>query len=293
MCRITGPLIRIVGDRFPASVKAAILKTFGVLIGKAGIRLKPFLPQLQTTFVKSLQNSDAGVRLKAVRALGQMMPLQTKVDPLLTELGSSLRAPPPADAEDPHGITEAILQAVQVVFATVGAKASSKVIETVTPSVLQMLAHPNDDVRTAAANAAGQCIIWAEDPGLMLQKEILSVGPGAEWTARQGAVLALSAAVSAEQMAEVAAQLAQPITNAINNCVEDARGPVRIAGLTALGSLAAANLRVGTEMAGAQLKRLVIFTGDPDLNIKGAGALKHMCTVRLPNVCYICMRAHT
>ena len=53
--QITGPLIRIVGDRFPSQVKAAILKTFGILIGKAGIRLKPFLPQLQTTFVKSLQ----------------------------------------------------------------------------------------------------------------------------------------------------------------------------------------------------------------------------------------------
>ena len=50
----TGPLIRIIGDRFPWEIKAAILKTLGLLIRKAGPRLKPFVPQLQTTFLKCL-----------------------------------------------------------------------------------------------------------------------------------------------------------------------------------------------------------------------------------------------
>ncbi|CAI5513713.1 unnamed protein product [Closterium sp. Naga37s-1] len=38
------PLIRIVGDRFPWQVKAAILSTLAILISKGGIALKPFLP---------------------------------------------------------------------------------------------------------------------------------------------------------------------------------------------------------------------------------------------------------
>ena len=49
-----GPLIRIIGDRFPWQIKAAILVTLGGLIDKAGLGLKPFVPQLQTSFLKCL-----------------------------------------------------------------------------------------------------------------------------------------------------------------------------------------------------------------------------------------------
>jgi hypothetical protein len=53
---ITGPLIRIIGDRFPWQVKSAILGTLDIIITKGGVSLKPFLPQLQTTFVKCLND---------------------------------------------------------------------------------------------------------------------------------------------------------------------------------------------------------------------------------------------
>lgn len=54
---ISSPLIRIIGDRFPWQVKSAILSTLSIMIQKGGIALKPFLPQLQTTFVKCLQDN--------------------------------------------------------------------------------------------------------------------------------------------------------------------------------------------------------------------------------------------
>ncbi len=43
--------------RFPSSIKAAILTTLGLLVGKAGPGLKPFVPQLQTTFLKCLNDA--------------------------------------------------------------------------------------------------------------------------------------------------------------------------------------------------------------------------------------------
>lgn len=58
---ISSPLIRIIGDRFPWQVKSAILSTLSIMIQKGGMALKPFLPQLQTTFVKCLQDNTRSV----------------------------------------------------------------------------------------------------------------------------------------------------------------------------------------------------------------------------------------
>lgn len=58
---------------------------------QVGIALKPFLPQLQTTFTKALQDSNRGVRLKAAEALGKLISIHIKVDPLFTELLNGIR----------------------------------------------------------------------------------------------------------------------------------------------------------------------------------------------------------
>jgi len=47
--KMTGPLLRIVGDRNPSNVKIAILKTLGLLLEKVGPALRAFVPQFQTT----------------------------------------------------------------------------------------------------------------------------------------------------------------------------------------------------------------------------------------------------
>uniref|UniRef100_A0AAR2IYZ7 TOG domain-containing protein n=1 Tax=Pygocentrus nattereri TaxID=42514 RepID=A0AAR2IYZ7_PYGNA len=88
---ITGPLIRILGDRFAWTVKTALLETLTLLLAKVGIALKPFLPQLQTTFLKALQDSSRAVRLRAAEALGQLVSIHTKVDPLFAEQLSAIR----------------------------------------------------------------------------------------------------------------------------------------------------------------------------------------------------------
>ncbi|KAJ2156568.1 translational activator of GCN4, partial [Coemansia sp. RSA 552] len=88
---ITGPLIRIVGDRHPANVKAAILSTLGLLLTQIPLLMRPFLPQLQRTFVRGLSEQDEAVRRRAAAALAALIPLQTRLDPLVSELTLGIR----------------------------------------------------------------------------------------------------------------------------------------------------------------------------------------------------------
>lgn len=80
---------------FQACSTLALDSTTAVLwcgfFSQVGIALKPFLPQLQTTFTKALQDSNRGVRLKAADALGKLISIHIKVDPLFTELLNGIR----------------------------------------------------------------------------------------------------------------------------------------------------------------------------------------------------------
>ncbi|KAG0253420.1 translational activator of GCN4 [Actinomortierella ambigua] len=113
--QITGPLIRIVGDRHPGEVKSAILSTLSLLLQKVPAHLKPFLPQLQRTFIKSLTDtSSPAVRVKAAAALSILISLQSRVDPLVTELVASIKASEP-------GVRETVLSALESVVSKIGA----------------------------------------------------------------------------------------------------------------------------------------------------------------------------
>jgi hypothetical protein len=61
---ITGPLIRVFGDRAVWKLKAAILQTLGVLLERAPAAIRAFVPQLQPTFLKALVDVTSLVRLR-------------------------------------------------------------------------------------------------------------------------------------------------------------------------------------------------------------------------------------
>ncbi|CAG5089337.1 Similar to Gcn1: eIF-2-alpha kinase activator GCN1 (Mus musculus) [Cotesia congregata] len=184
---ITGPLIRILGDRFNWSVKAAVLETLAILLGKVGVMLKQFLPQLQTTFLKALNDSNRQVRLKAAYALSNLIVIHTRADPLFAELHSAIK-----NSDDP-AIRETMLQALRGVITPAGDKMTDVMRKQVFVTLSSMLGHPEDATRNAAAGCYGALMRWLspEQFASACNEHLLSHDVNADWQLRHGRSTAL------------------------------------------------------------------------------------------------------
>lgn len=112
--QITGPLIRVVSER-SVEVKSAILLTLNNLLEKIPLFLKPFLPQLQRTFAKSLADTSSEVlRSRAAKALGTLITLTPRIDPLISELVTGSKT-------SDSGVQIAMLRALYEVVSKAGA----------------------------------------------------------------------------------------------------------------------------------------------------------------------------
>ncbi|RVE41440.1 hypothetical protein evm_013910 [Chilo suppressalis] len=147
---ITGPLIRILGDRFNSSVKAAVLETLASLLSKVGAMLKQFLPQLQTTFLKALNDPNRAVRMKAGLALSQLVLIHTRADPLFVELHNGIK-----NTDDP-AIRETMLQALRGIISGGGDKMSEPLALSVLTTLSgPLLAQPEESARAGVGGCLG------------------------------------------------------------------------------------------------------------------------------------------
>ncbi|XP_005190412.2 stalled ribosome sensor GCN1 [Musca domestica] len=146
---ITGPLIRILGDRFNAGVKAAVLETLAILLHKVGVMLKQFLPQLQTTFLKALHDQNRLVRMKAGYALSELVVIHTRADPIFNEIHNSLKI------SDDSATRETMLHALRNIITPAGNKMSDSLKKQVIGTLISLLGHQEDITRGAAGGCLG------------------------------------------------------------------------------------------------------------------------------------------
>ncbi|KAF3642464.1 putative translational activator GCN1 isoform 2 [Capsicum annuum] len=228
---ITGPLIRIIGDRFPWEVKSAILSTLSIIIRRGGIALKPFLPQLQTTFVKCLQDNTRTIRSSAAIALGKLSALSTRVDPLVGDLLSGVQT---SDA----GIREATLTALKGVIKHAG-ESVSIASRTRVYILLKDLIHNDDDqIRNSAASILGIVSQYLGDGQVVEVLDGLSKSTSSSnWCSRHGAVLTICSMLKHNPDIICASSSFPLIVNCLKITLNDEKFPVRETSTRALGLL--------------------------------------------------------
>jgi len=83
---IAGPLIRVLSERVPGDVKVGILDALYFLLEKSPAKLKTFVTQLQSVFVKSMSHTEKNVRDAGHRNLIELLKLKPRVDLLVSDL---------------------------------------------------------------------------------------------------------------------------------------------------------------------------------------------------------------
>lgn len=155
--KLTGSLIRVASERFPWQVKAAILRAMLRLLEKAAPLLRTFAPQLQSTFVKSLADTNRLVRVRGCAALGALVPVQPRVEALLNELLA-------LGENGPHeGARAAAYLGTARVFKN-AKKLPAAAFESMPLTLLAGLQDDDQDVGKAAARALGVLASRSEGP---------------------------------------------------------------------------------------------------------------------------------
>lgn len=127
---------------------------------KGSTSLKAFVPQLQTTFVKSLNDPVREVRGRAGKALGQLLHLGPRVDSLLVDLTQlSLQS-------DSRAIKLSILEALGRILHSAGNKASLSSLQKVAESLQRIVGDEDNTVRLAASRSLGLISVYLEEAQL-------------------------------------------------------------------------------------------------------------------------------
>eukprot|EP00850_Spirogloea_muscicola_P013326 SM000090S24288 [mRNA] locus=s90:11304:31514:- [translate_table: standard] len=259
---ITGPLIRIVGDRFPWQVKSAILGTLAVIIDKGGMSLKPFLPQLQTTFIKCLQDHARKVRSRAARALGRLSKLSTRLDPLIADLLTGIK-------NGEAGVKEAMLVALKGVVGNVGKSLSAATQSRVIASLMDLLPSEDDEIRSLAARTLG-IALGKQDVAEVVQ-DLCQTATSQFWKLRHGSTLALASILAHSVSVVLDDELIDVILPTVQSQLRDDKVPVREAAAEGLGPLM---------LASAKLEKVVPLLSEllrdesSDVRRKGLKSLK-------------------
>lgn len=171
------------------SVKAAVLDTLSLLLEKVGVILRPFVPQMQQTFLRSLVDPHKQVRLRAAKGLSHLVQVHIRCDSVFQEVHTAIR-----NADDP-AIRETALYALRLIIIPSGDKMSDVNRKSITMTISALLSS-QEEYRVQAAAALGSLVKWLpEDELSAVVKDCLLSEETSDWLSRHGSCVALRIAL--------------------------------------------------------------------------------------------------
>jgi len=240
--KMTGPLLRIVGDRNPSNVKIAIIQTLGLILTKGGPALRAFVPQFQTTFVKALSDPSRQVRTEAIKALSLLMPLSTRLDPLIKELVAGSLGKGPSAAVETAGavaVQTATLEALAVVINRGGGKAKLPIsIPSALDAGKDMIFHEDDGVREAAAKVIGAaCALLGEETTSDVVQELILEKSDTSADRKHGKACCCHRILASEVGKQIDDELLSSMSSLVKRLMKDEKSNVREAACVAVGAV--------------------------------------------------------
>ncbi|GMH32908.1 hypothetical protein BSKO_00742 [Bryopsis sp. KO-2023] len=276
--QITGPLIRIIGDRFPWQIKLAILTTLGLLINKAGDGLKAFVPQLQTTFLKCLQDPTPNVRDQAAKNLGQLTRMSPRVDQLAADLSGNAARSEPA-------VRRSYLAALRGMFQTSGDRINPAVLSKTGHEIIALLSSMGEeesDIVAVASCLGAFCLHCGPDDMKNLMSGPLGP-PQSKWPLRlaHAVIMATVAKLCSSRLKDL--DMLKGFIDGIVQFSRDDKVPVKIAACRAGARLVIAENEEGGEsesLSGLIPAVATCLAPDQstDLHSEGLAALRKICT---------------
>lgn len=190
---IVGTSIRILGDRYPWSVKVAVLNTLSLLISKQSTMtttLRTFVPQLKQTFLKALVDPNRILRLRAAYGLSHLIAIShNQCIPVLQDIHNSIKN---QSSNDDQAHRETMIFALRLGINAAGNNLPENMSPIMT-TIQSLLDHSNDAIRTASAACLGSLCHWLPLDKLksLVENVLLENDSSSDWTYRHGQSIAL------------------------------------------------------------------------------------------------------
>lgn len=288
LIKLTGPLLRIVGDRNPSAVKIAIVQTLGLILTKGGPALRAFVPQFQTTFVKALSDPSRQVRVEAIKALALLMPLSTRVDPLIKELVSTSLGKGSSATVETAGIVAiqtASLEALAVVLKHGGSKVK---VATSIPSSLdaakELVSHEDDGIRDSAAKVMGYAceLLGTEEANAVLQEFVLDkASSSASLEAKHGIACICRRIFSRIVGKEIDRSIYKGSSGIVETLMKDDKVMVKEAACVAIGAILGSSTDIKSTISLLEKSIMKCMDTKEELNVQQAVANGLSITARL------------
>ncbi len=236
---ITGPLIRVLGERYNWTIKSAILDAIYFLLLKVDITLKPFLPQLQPTFMKNLSDSNKIVRIKSGAALAKLLLMNPRLDQILLDIQNLLKT---ASSSDNQQTKETLVNTLRLCFNNVGHKLQDETKQ-------QLLTLLNSDqflyseeytLRAVSAGALGSLVQHLSESSMnsLLADNVLNYEKSVSkkgWTSVHGnCMLVQSALRHSPSLLLNNKQIEAKLVKFVQSCAQNDRAPVVLSSLRSI-----------------------------------------------------------